>query len=198
MDSLSTSPHPTLGPLLITAQRVSLFQTARTLGNLHFLIIAPICHLFTSVMAAGIPVLLLPPAVARPIFFLAFLVMYLSVIWYFYILPAKDECALFEEGFRIRLSLKRRVIPFSEIQAVRVGGDSSARLSLLDHQHPQIAEIKARIEAATLTVHTYDGKRHTFKGLLARFQAADMERLLAELIRRNPHLAPRADTSPSC
>ncbi len=176
------------------AMRLAKAQGFRLWWLLYY-ILGPIIFLpFLAGMASGVSILGLKanPPEARIVFLATFCALYALIFWYIYILPCGDRLALHEGGLHIRLSLKQRRIPLAVIESIFVGRTISKSEAGLRQSTGYFIRNwpngHKKLDRTAMTVRTHDGSVHTFKVLLTRFESADIEELLMELVKRNPRL----------
>jgi len=117
---------------------------------------------------------------------------YALLFWFAYIFPRGDYCVLHERGIRIRVWLKRRILPFSLIASFNVGRVPS-KAEIIHRKftrvlNPEMLPWMEELDGTALTILTTDGKIHVFRTFFTRFNFADLQTLFDEWIRLNPHL----------
>lgn len=134
----------------------------------------------------------------NPAFGVVLVVVYLGHVWFTYVWPRDDSFALYEKGVRIRTGFKRLAAPFDTIKGILTGRKPSTPEQVLRLMvgtvSPTEAEWLNRLDASALAFVMKDGKTRVFKTILTRFEPADLEKLFAELLSRNPQF--RADHLP--
>jgi len=198
--SNSTNTHhvPDLGPVVFRCRRNIISFKGRAGGiNIRWLayyVFFPLVPLpYLALMVSFVPFHIFGyhmKDVPNPTFATFVTLFYFLFIWLIYIRPRSHYLVLHENGIHIHVAFNRLHACFDDIGHFFLGRSPSHfakrfhKIFCIFDPHPQRAP-KRFITGNALSVVMKDGTTHTFPGLFACFDIADLNQLLRQLTARN-------------
>lgn len=122
----------------------------------------------------------------------AFLLIYSIICWFAYVWPRRDYMVLHEKGMRIRVGFNRLYTSFEAVQGMFVGRASSVAeqglTQVIGLLKPGEDDYFTWLGSTAVTIVFVDGRTQVFRALLTRFEPADLENFVREMVARNPRL----------
>jgi hypothetical protein len=199
-----TSSHP-FGELILSCRRRSPFDWAAAQMRLPAVVAIPLTVLIlllglgaqlliASLVATALAMFVEQsiPALAGLTFAPFLAVAMFLLAWFFFILPLKDYCILYEHGFSCRILLTRCRVAFADLQEFRIGQDPKGTEKVFDfinqHVRPGMHEPVRHARSKSLTVTRKNGREIVIEGFLNRFTAEDTTRFLELVDKKYPDL----------
>lgn len=189
-----------LGPVILTCRPLSPMRwvAAQGLGLLGAYVLMPFGVLpFFAAIPAGAVLFLFNgpplPTVALVCGATVFLVVYLALIWLVYLQPRGDHLVLHRDGFRLKITFKRRQIRFAQLRAITFGIESTAFQALLrgfGYVQPGQASGQRELANAAVNFTFHDGSKTTFKSFLHRFEEDDLRQFFTFISEHHSRLLP--------
>lgn len=123
------------------------------------------------------------------VFAMCFIPGYVTLVWLVYVQPRGDHLVVCENGFRLKITFKRREVLFRDLLAISFGLDSAifkGITQVLGVLQPRQAQMLGNLSNAAMQLHFKNGSRTTFKSFLHRFELEDLQRFFDYLAGNYP------------
>lgn len=120
-----------------------------------------------------------------------FLFCYAAFLWLVYFQPCGDYLVLHNNGFRLKITFKRREILFRDLIRITFGLESvmfDALTGFLHRFRPGQTRMIQEQASAAMNLYFRDGKKTVFKSFLFRFEPQDTQMFLDHVVKHHPEL----------
>jgi hypothetical protein len=132
-----------------------------------------------------------PDGLKFVVFVVCFLPCYLALFWLVYLQPRGDHLIVHREGFRLKITFKRREVLFRELRVIAFGLESAlvrGVMGALRGVRPGQAAMLQEQASAAMNLHYKSGVKTVFKSFLLRFEPEGLQRFLDYLDEQHPEL----------